>query len=353
MITVAALTSGKFEPSSRFRIRQHIASLRTFGVLVREYLPALGKYALIPGRPMRDRPQYLNPFGYLWEGLKLAARLPGIVGSHRCQITWLERGIMDWGPTLEPLLKPPIVVDVDDAVFLLPPLGKYGAIIAAKLATLVIAGNQYLANWYSRYARDIRIIPTAVDTHRFRPRTKNELKEPGNFIIGWTGSASNLVYLHAIESPLRHFLENYEDTEICVVANKPPSFKTIPGHRVRFIAWSPEIESEAVRGMDVGLMPLPDNPWTRGKCSFKMLQYMATGIPAIASPVGMNADILAMDSLGLPASTDDDWYEALTYFYVNRDKCIEYGLKGREVAERNYSQKIISSRLASIFRELA
>jgi glycosyltransferase involved in cell wall biosynthesis len=353
MITVAALTSGIFEPSSRFRVRQHIAPLRTLGVLVREYLPALEKYALIPGRPMRDRPQYLNPFGYLWEGLKLAAKLPGIVGSHRCQITWLERGIMDWGPSLEPLLKPPLVLDVDDAIFLLPPWGKYGAIMAAKLATLVIVGNQNLADWYSRYARDIRIIPTAVDTRRFRPRPAHEPKERDNFVVGWTGKASNLHYLCAIESPLRRFLEKYDDTEIRVVADMPPSFQTIPPQRVRFIAWSSEIEAEALRQMDVGLMPLPDNAWTRGKCSFKMLQYMATGIPAIVSPVGMNAGVLAMDSLGLSASTDDDWYDALTYFYVNRDKCREYGLKGRKVAEQHYSQTIISTQLASIFRELA
>ena len=125
-----------------------------------------------------------------------------------------------------------------------------------------------------------------------------------------------------------------------VIADAPPSFSRIPRERVRFLSWSPELEADAVRQMHVGLMPLPDDIWTRGKCSFKMLQYMATGIPVVVSPVGMNADLLAAASPGLAARKDDDWYEALTYFYLHRH-------------QQDYSREVISAKLAAIFKEIA
>jgi glycosyltransferase involved in cell wall biosynthesis len=102
--------------------------------------------------------------------------------------------------------------------------------------------------------------------------------------------------------------------------------------------------------MDVGIMPLPENNWTKGKCSFKMLQYMACEIPVIVSTVGMNAELLAQGKLGLAAGTDSDWYDALSFFYINRDIAKDYGRAGRVVAEKYYSKKRISNLLADIFK---
>ena len=100
-------------------------------------------------------------------------------------------------------------------------------------------------------------------------------------------------------------------------------------------------------------MPLPDDDWTRGKSSFKMLQYMACGIPVIVSPIGMNKDVLAMDSVGLSAVTEQDWFDGLTIFYSNRAQARAFGRAGRAVVEATYSQEAVTPQLAEIFHKLA
>jgi glycosyltransferase involved in cell wall biosynthesis len=256
--------------------------------------------------------------------------------------------------TLEPLLKKPLVFDFDDAIWLSGRFGKSATRRIASLATVVIVGNIFLAEWINGYARDVRIIPTAVDTESFKPRqTEEGCCADDTFIVGWIGTEANLPYLTQIERPLKRFLDDHTSAKILVVTSVPPSFSTIPPERVLFLRWSYATAADAVRQMDIGIMPLPDNEWTRGKCSFKMLQYMATGIPAVVSPVGMNSDVLKMGQVGLAAVEDDDWYEALTYFYDNRTNAKIYGQNGRSAVERHFSQQIIAERLAEIFKELA
>ncbi len=107
-----------------------------------------------------------------------------------------------------------------------------------------------------------------------------------------------------------------------------------------------------MQAMDVGLMPLMDNTWARGKCSFKMLQYMSCSLPVIVSPVGMNAEVLELGTLGLPAITDDDWCQALEFFYGHEQLRYEYGCNGRMVVEQFFSRKVISEKIIQIFRQL-
>jgi glycosyltransferase involved in cell wall biosynthesis len=104
--------------------------------------------------------------------------------------------------------------------------------------------------------------------------------------------------------------------------------------------------------MDIGLMPLPNNEWTKGKCSFKMLQYMACCIPVIVSPVGMNSEVLALGEVGLGANSPSDWYEALVFFYKNRSLGHNFGKNGRQVVEDNFNQKVICQKLAKVFQDL-
>jgi glycosyltransferase involved in cell wall biosynthesis len=222
----------------------------------------------------------------------------------------------------------------------------------AQRADVVIAGNNYLADWFSNYTRDVRIVPTAVDTDHFRPESGAKKSHGASFVIGWTGLAWNLRYLEAIEAPLKRFIDQFADVKLLIIAEEPPTFQMIPSARVRYLPWSVHVEADALRQMDVGLMPLPDNEWTRGKCSFKMLQYMASGVPVVVSPVGMNAAILAMSPVGLPATKAPEWYEALEYLYNNREKGYEFSQNGRAIVERHFSKKVISGQLAEIFREL-
>jgi glycosyltransferase involved in cell wall biosynthesis len=346
------LTSGKWQAVARFRVRQHIEPLQRLGVSVREYIPAIDKYAQPPGRTWRGRHEYGNPYYVLWQGLKLATRLPGLAGSWKGQITWLERNLMDGAPTLEPLLKGPLVLDVDDAIWLMLPWGQAAAARVARRSAVVLAGNQYLADWFSQYARDIQVVPTAVDTERFHPLDPGQAERDRPFIVGWTGSASNLVYLEQLEKALRIFMDRFSDVQLVVVSDVAPRLPNLAPGRVRHVAWSPATETEAVRRMHVGLMPLPDNAWTRGKCAFKMLQYMASGIPSVVSPVGMNSRILAMDRVGLGAVGVGEWVDALVHFYRNRSEAVACGARGRTLAVKYFSRPVVSEQLAAIFREL-
>lgn len=352
MIRVAALTGGHNDPSARFRVRQHILPLQPWQVEVAEYIPAIEKYAQLPGHTYKGRPEYGNPFYYAWQGVKLAARAPGLLGSWRAQITWLGRLFLDGAVTLEFLVKKPLIFDVDDAIYLMHPWGAPAARWAARRAEVVIAGNEYLADWFSSCSRRVEIIPTAVDTARFFPRSPKVSGSSAHLVVGWTGLKANLPYLEAIAQPLGQFLRLCREAVILVVCDAPPQMPGIPPERMRFLPWSPENEAAAIRLMDVGLMPLPDNAWTRGKCSYKMLQYMATGIPVVVSPVGMNKQVLNLGPSGLAAQQDADWYEALRFLHNNGEKARNYGRGGRKVVQENFSLQVITPKLAKIFRTL-
>ena len=133
MIKVAALTAGRKVPSTRFRVRQHIDSLHKYGIEVREYMPVIDKYALLPGWPDKISYKYALPYLALWQGCKLTTRLPGLWGSWRNSITWLEREILPGYLTLEMSLKRPIVLDVDDSIWLSKPFGRTAVARIAKL----------------------------------------------------------------------------------------------------------------------------------------------------------------------------------------------------------------------------
>ena len=352
MIKVAALTSGQHVPSARFRIRQHIYSLRDMGIYVREYIPIVNRYALLPSILRNVNHKYVLPLYAFWGIAKLAACTPGIIGGWKTQVTWLERSLLPGYLTLEPLLKRPLVFDLDDSIWLDRPFGRSAAIQIAKHADTIIAGNKYLADWLTHWARDIRIVPTAVDTDLFRPTDPSTKSTNKFFTIGWMGTASNLVFLYDIEESLTRFVQDHKDTSLMVVSDAIPAFRKFPSDKMKYIPWTPGWEAEAVRQMDVGLMPLPDNEWTRGKCSFKMLQYMACAIPVIVSPVGMNTEVLSMGNVGLSAATPGEWYEALDEIFHHPRWHIEWGKTGRGVVKRHFSSKVISAQLGSIFQDL-
>ena len=332
-IKVAALTSGHRTPSSRFRIRQYIPLLAQRGVKVDEHIPRFGTSCGLP-----------SPF-------KMASRLPALVQSHQADLTWLSRYMVQGYAFFERSLKRPRVLDVDDAVWLNPPLGRLAQPWIARGMDAVLAGNAYLAAYYRRFCPNVHIIPTAIDTEKYRLR-ELPADEPEPFTLVWTGLAVNYTYLDLIAKPLRRFLQDFPRARLLLIANRPWKQETIPANRIHFEQWSPDIEAEALRTASVGLMPLADDPWTQGKCSFKMLQYMAVGLPAVVSPVGMNRDVLAQGDAGLSAQSDDDWYDALRNLHDNYALQGEMGRAGRAVIEKSYNSRTVVDRIAGIFRSL-
>ena len=345
-ITVTALTSGVTDPSSRFRIRQYIEPLVLNGIEVQEYCPRISKYATLPN--------YLSLFGLLSKLLliipKLISRIPGLINSHITKITWINRELIPGRSSLINLTGGKRVFDIDDAVWVGSERSEKRLQEILKTVDVVFAGNEYLAAWCRQYCSRVYIIPTSVDTKRFTPIAKRN--ESLNFVVGWTGTKYTINYLYEIEIALKKFLDHCVNASVLVVSDDPPKDSFLEGYKVRWIKWSPEVESLALQEMNVGIMPLPNDEWTMGKCSFKMIQYMASGIPSVVSPIGMNEMILSLDKVGFAASIVDEWVESLSILYNDRELCTEMGKSARQIVEKNYSVDVVSLEIANILRNL-
>ena len=330
-IKVTALTSGWRVPSSRFRVRQFIAPLASLGVEVFERRLPFSKYALRRTGP-----------------LSALARLPAVASARSSDVTWLERELIAGRRSLEHFAGRRRLFDIDDALWLLG-RSKFSERIAAE-SFGIIAGNEFIGEYYRQYCPRIWVVPTSVDTGAWKPLMK---RQPGPWTIGWIGTSSNLPHLLALEAPLAAFLKRHDDAQLLVVCDRRPRFNGVPERSQRFVRWSANHEIELVQRMDVGLMPLPDTEWARGKCALKMLLYMAVGIPVITSPVGVGASLASRAEIGVTANSQDDWYDALKLLFDSRAASHSMGMAGRRLAEEKYSVFGNSQRLAEIFREAA
>jgi glycosyltransferase involved in cell wall biosynthesis len=232
----------------------------------------------------------------------------------------------------------PYIFDLDDAIYL-PPVGarlsalRYPAKTKsiARHARLVTAGNPHLADWASRHNDDVRLIPTTIDTELYRPRPVSEATG-GSICVGWSGSRTTIRYLEPLGPVLRD-LQQETGIRLRVIGDE--TF-TIPGAEVEALPWREENELKDLLELDVGLMPLPDDEWTRGKCGLKALQYMALGIPAVISPVGVNVDI-ARGGAALLATRHTEWREAILGLIWDAERRKELAEKGRERVVESYS----------------
>jgi glycosyltransferase involved in cell wall biosynthesis len=332
LLRVSAYTAGATVGSARFRVRQYAAPLAARGIELDEYWPRLGAY------PPRNR--VLRP---AWLVGSLAERLPQLVAGRGADVTLLQREMISTLPTLEGLTRRPRIVDVDDAIHL--HRGGWAARRLARLADLVVVGNAWLAEIWREWNPEIEILPTAVDTDAYTVRPM-----PERPVIGWIGTGGNLPYLAAIAPALAAVCERFPGTTIAVCCDRPPELGGLP---VRYVRWSAAVEADFLASLTVGIMPLADGPWERGKCAFKMLQYMAAGRPCVVSPVGMNAELLGEAELGLAATGLDEWRDALASLIADPGAAARMGAAGRALAERRYSLAVLAPRLAELLRRVA
>lgn len=337
MLKVAAITGGNIVPSARFRVRQYIPLLLREGIFVDEMYAHLGKY------PPREK--WLRP---LWLGGALLEMVPLVIKSHYYDAVLLQREMISTLATLESLTKKPRILDIDDAIFLHGNGGVARGL--AQMSDHVICGNNYLANWAARWNSNVTVIPTGVDTERYVPDSGQRQRE-GATTIGWIGTSGNMQYVYAIEAALAKVMEARRKTNIRIVCDKMPEFRLIDMNRCEFIRWSEDIEVESLQGMDVGIMPLDDSDWARGKCSFKMLQYMSCGLPVVVSPVGMNAEVLTMGNLGIGASTEAQWLDALIALLDSASMRSEMGAVGRQVAIESFGIHALAPQLGACLRD--
>ncbi|MBU8912577.1 MAG: glycosyltransferase family 4 protein [Spirochaetales bacterium] len=215
---------------------------------------------------------------------------------------------------------------------------------------MVIAGNSFLAEWFSRFCKRVEILPTAVDTNRFHPATR-ESTQPA--VIGWSGTSVNFRFLQELEPALRKVLQERPDARLAICADRPPNFLSLPMDRVDFIPWSPAIEVSFIQSLAIGLMPLTDGEWARGKCSYKMLLYLACGVPAVVSPVGMNQEILAAGSVGLAASDEREWVSAMVDLLDDAADRRCRGENGRRLVVEKFSVDVVARHLSEFLKQAA
>ena len=335
MIRVAAYTGGVSVPSARFRVRQLIPDLHALGIAVFEYPAAFGSY---PPTTRALRPA--------WGAAALVERTVAVRSGRYADVTLLQREMLSTLHTVERFTRRPRILDMDDAIWLHAP-ARMAALASG--ADVVVCGNSYLADWASSVNPRTTIIPTGVDTDVYVP-ADGQAQAP---VIGWCGTSSGFPFLVEIEDALARALDAVPGARVLIVSDRPPPFVRVPGDRVDYVRWSPENEVRMLQDMTVGLMPLPDTAWTRGKCSFKMLTYMACGVAVVASDVGMNSDIFRRGACGLPVRTPADWTDALVHLLQHDTERRAMGTEGRRIVESDFSTHATSAALAQVIKDVA
>ena len=330
-LRVAAFTAGIASPSARFRVRQYISRLADHEIVVNERWPKSGAFP--------PRTQALRP---AWLIATLVQRVPHLISAWDADVVVLQREMVSTLPTLEGFTRCPRLVDIDDAIHLYR--RGWAARRLAGLADLVVVGNSWLAEIWQQWGGAVEVLPTPVDTERYVVTPF-----PERPTIGWIGSSGNLPYLENIAPALSTVIRRFPGSTIAVCCDRKPTFFDVPIH---YVPWSEESEAAFLSSISVGVMPLSDGPWERGKCSFKMLQYMAAGRPCVVSPVGMNRELLSQAELGLPARTNDEWVNALSELIADPDLRELMGCAGRCVAAR-FSVNALAPRFAELLHSLA
>jgi len=357
---------------SAARIRAEIVILARYGprgassrLRLYQFIPALeGAGFRVTRRPMFSdayvAARYRNPAAALARAAAAyVRRLSQLAALPRDAVLWVEYELLPWLPyAVERRFfdgSRSVVVEYDDAIF-----HRYdrNASVAVRRwlgdkidrimrsATLVVAGNAYLAERArTAGARRVEIIPTVIDFSRYR---RKEVFSPESFAVGWIGSGSTIRYLESL-LPVLAAVRDVPGFGVVNVGGPPWHPAGVP---VRNVPWTEDSEVDAMQSFDVGVMPLPDDPWTRGKCGYKLIQYMGCGLPVIASPVGVNTTIVEPGSNGFLASTPGDWISALRRLAADPSLRAAMGARGREVVARRYSVEAVAPIWLRVFEDL-
>jgi len=288
-------------------------------------------------------------------------RLFVLLGAFRYDLIWVEKEIFPYMPALAERLLHRLgkryVVDYDDAIFhnydlsgspvLRKLLGRKIDIVM-RYASCVVTGNDYLASRAKAAgAVCVELVPTVVDARRYNSKESSLAVSP---VIGWIGSPSTQCYVADIAQALTSLCQTH-NARLLLVGASVDIATEFPGIDVEVVPWSETSEAELIAQMDIGIMPLPDGPWEKGKCGYKLIQYMACGIPVIASPVGVNVDIVGTSQCGLLAANVAEWEAALTQLLESPGLRQQLGKAGRQAVEDKYSLQVQAPVLAGIFTQ--
>jgi glycosyltransferase involved in cell wall biosynthesis len=250
------------------------------------------------------------------------------------------------------LINHKIVYDFDDAIYTESDQIKRMLNRVLKSCDHVIVGNRHLESYVQGYMRRITCIPTPVDTHAFTPVDKENLNSDV-VTIGWMGLGGNQYHVGLLEPVFdRIYRSKGNSVKLTIISNHKFRFRTCKLPIVN-IEWTLSSELESLRSLDIGIMPLTDDELSRGKCAFKALQYMSISVATVASPVGMNCDVIQHGENGLLAETEDEWFSALSALIEDRELRTKLGREGRRTVEEGYSYEVTTPKLAQVLRQVA
>lgn len=268
-------------------------------------------------------------------------------------LLWVEKESLPWLPawTERLLARRPYVVDYDDAAFHRYDLHRNGLVrglLGRKIdrvmrnAALVVVGNEYLRERaLAAGAKRVEILPSVVDADLYAPAPARA----SGFTVGWVGAPVTASYLETVRPALEK-LTNGGQAQVCLVgAGKAIEWQN---PSVRILPWDEQTEVQNIQKFDVGIMPLLDEPFERGKCGYKLVQYMACGLPVVASPVGVNRQIVEHGVNGFLASSLEEWQAALSYLRDNPDVRRKMGQAGQEKFEAQFSLQVTAPKLAAL-----
>jgi glycosyltransferase involved in cell wall biosynthesis len=336
----------------RFRVTQYIPYLREAGFDVtvssfysRDYFG----FVYRPGNYLRKATGFM---ALAWR------RFRELFSMRQYDLVLLYREAIPIGPPVVERwirrLGIPIVYDFDDAIFL-PAVSEanraFSFLKSPRRASQILAisnqvsvGNEFLAAYARQFNRHVTVIPTAVDTERFVPRA-----DPGDpnrrLVVGWIGSPTTIRYLETIAGVLAEVSKRHPFTLKVSGAGRPVDF---PGVDVQEVPWSMADEVSLFNTCDIGVYPLTDDDWARGKCGFKAIQCMACGVPVVAAAVGVNREIITHGVNGMLAATPQDWIDHLGRLLTDPDLRRGMAVAGRRTIQERYSLRVTAPQLAGV-----
>jgi glycosyltransferase involved in cell wall biosynthesis len=333
MPNVVLLGYGLDQPSFRHRMRTLVEPLQADGWQVRtEQFPG-GRYGI-----------------RTWERRELL-RWAHVTILHQIKLSSIEARLFAAYSRRR-------VFDVDDAIYVRKPrrLGdlpdesawrkkKFAA--TCRWADAVAAGNEVLAGVARPSASDVSVLPTSIDTACYQPTTAGPADPP---TVAWIGSPENLIYLEMIRPALARLTTRHPTLKLRVICSEFPDWGDVAIERV---CWSSATEAQSLAGAHIGVMPLTDDAWSRGKCAFKLLQYMAAALPCVASPVGANTEAVMDGVNGFHADGVDDWERNLEQLIAAPELRARFGAKGRAHVEERYSLRVYRANYLTLLSRLA
>lgn len=347
-------------PSSRLRVYQYLPWLSKRGI----------EGSVIPAVPepwfskLYYGPKFFQPFYY---GVEFFNHLRRVVRARCYDLLFVQKGI-----ALSNLrgvedaflgLDKPMIFDFDDDV-LTKSLVTFRRLSGwlqdphqtAKLAAScreVIAGNEYLKTTALRFNDHVTVIPTPVDSDRFSPPGGGKFHSGKEVVIGWIGMGIGLSYVRSLEPVFSELGRRYPiRLRLITEPDRGKGFR-MPGATTEFIPWSYSGEVEAMRGVDIGIMPLAEDPWMKGKCGLKLFQYMSLGIPSVSSRLGVSPEIIEEGVEGCLASDPNEWIQKLSFLIKHPEKREEMGRNARTKVLDRYSLKATAPRLAEVILRAA